>query len=366
MGYKWWTHILANKAPSAARMSSSAVKTALVRAIRLARSSGFDCGASVTKLSQKGGGTGTSINCFRVRLLESLAVVPRWGGANPGSRIRGSIKGTARELCSASEGKEGVLETNGQMSSTHVVTPPVAVVNQDDIEDLNAEIGGFVGTLGDPDFDLQEDSPRTESYPAATNLAPTVTLTTASPWDVSTRRPVVTPGTGTHSSGDEPGNPDLVDSSRDLSRTGRLTLADDPSVERFDEHFVVPKAGVGDSDHRIAMYASERDCVANSKRSKDNFHEGYHESDHELEFGYEKTKNGQSGSVKQGTFEQGMQCTGSVLVLNGAACFARDRLVSTGEPMVSQESIYRSSKSLGRRRKGHITAMRHYSPFADQ
>lgn len=44
------------------------------------------------------------------------------------------------------------------------VVPPVdgpPTIGLDDLQDLNAEIAGFVGSLGDPDFDVQDNGPTT-------------------------------------------------------------------------------------------------------------------------------------------------------------------------------------------------------------
>ena len=45
-----------------------------------------------------------------------------------------------------------------------VPSPAEAVpIDLDDLQDLNAEIAGFVGSLGDPDFDVEDNAPTTSA-----------------------------------------------------------------------------------------------------------------------------------------------------------------------------------------------------------
>lgn len=60
---------------------------------------------------------------------------------------------TARTLCTDAKDSEKTLSP--KHAAVHDAT---AAFNQEDLRDLNAEIGGFVGALGDADFDLEHDA----------------------------------------------------------------------------------------------------------------------------------------------------------------------------------------------------------------
>lgn len=78
-------------------------------------------------------------------------------------RINAATRSTNRCL-SGGKGAEDnddekIAAKQAQVNSKHGGhTATYEAINDDDLKDLNAEIAGFVGSLGDPDFDLEEDN----------------------------------------------------------------------------------------------------------------------------------------------------------------------------------------------------------------
>lgn len=93
------------------------------------------------------------IACRRPAALLSTTAASSTGRRRAATRT-GTGTTATRTLYRGAEDSEKVLWPTKHDA---IRDDSTAVINQEDLSELNAEIGGFVGALGDADFDLEDD-----------------------------------------------------------------------------------------------------------------------------------------------------------------------------------------------------------------
>lgn len=230
-------------------------------------------------------------------------------------------KSSARRLSGGIGSVDDSKGRNERKPSACSVGRSTPIIEPKDLSDLNTEIASYVGSLGDPDFDVQEDLSLTKLEPGAPSLVPIKSSDIGS-FAVEASKVNMTRNEGAFLT------------YHCMSDQKRLTLADDPSFGRLrtiggkfgdtsascDQISTSNDAGSFETLGIIPTSGETSRFMGRPKRGRDN----------DENKGTVNVEGGKTAKKRPGKI-------GSVMVLNGAACFIQGRLATTGESAVSAD-----------------------------
>lgn len=201
-------------------MVSSLPRKANIHVTRFARLTRF-CGSVSSRNFIPGGGKDDA--CGRgSRELQGASQVVNFTGK--GRVCAYMCKASARRLSRGIGSVDDPKGRNEQKSSASDVGRSTPIIEPEDLSDLNTEIASYVGSLGDPDFDIQEDLSLTMLEPGAPPPFPMESSDTGRVKDEASMVNIAR----NHSTDESAFRTDHYRGDKK-----RLTLADDPSSEIF-------------------------------------------------------------------------------------------------------------------------------------
>lgn len=251
----------------------------------------------------------------------------------PSYRVEARIKRWRPSYCEAFRGLSGSTGSGVSSSDRSNHRPAVRVsqessVNYDrDLRELNSEIAGFIGDLGDPDFDLEFEDLLPEPPRSPTHSS----SSTSTVEDVEAESHRASPSTGFSLAQDvqpiTPPQPAAIHEG--------LHVADDPYPGGPHEQ---GGSSLGLRSHRCGSMANEVGRLAESGRAHRRVRwlgslSSLNQS--VLVGGEDASSTALSHGTMGDSFANTRDNSKCVLLLNGAGCFIRGQLASTAEPVVS-------------------------------